>query len=51
MVEHMDEVLAAALAMPDPTVFLHRGDHAIDDIYEVPRTPGSDDLSLPAGVN
>ena len=39
LVEEMDEVLAHALAMDDPSTFLHKGDHDIDDIYEVPRAP------------
>jgi ATP-dependent Lon protease len=51
MVDHMDEVLAHALAMTDPGAFSHQGDHAIDDIYEVPPGRPRDDLSLPAGVN
>jgi ATP-dependent Lon protease len=38
-VEHMDEVLAAALAAPDAAALLHAGDHALDDIYEVPPRP------------
>ena len=36
LVEHMDEVLATALALDDPGRFLHEGDHAIEEIYEVP---------------
>jgi ATP-dependent Lon protease len=35
-VEHMDEVLARALVFDDPSRFLHDGDHAIAEIYEVP---------------
>jgi ATP-dependent Lon protease len=51
LVEHMDEVLARALALDDPTRFLHAGDHAIAEIYEVP-TPGPEtELPHPAGVN
>jgi ATP-dependent Lon protease len=36
LVEHMDEVLATALVLGDPGRFLHEGDHAIEEIYEVP---------------
>ncbi len=50
-VEHMDEVLAHALAVADPSTFLKEGIHDIDDIYEVPRTPKSTDVPHPAGVN
>ena len=50
-VEHMDEVLAHALAVPDPSAFLNDGIHDIDDIYEVPRSPQSTDVPHPAGVN
>jgi ATP-dependent Lon protease len=35
LVEHMDEVLARALVLDDPGRFLHEGDHAIEEIYEV----------------
>ena len=34
LVEHMDEVLARALVLDDPSRFLHVGDHAIEEIYE-----------------
>jgi hypothetical protein len=47
----MDEVLSAALAVPDPAHFLRAGDHAIDDIYEGPPEHPDGDLSVPAGVN
>jgi ATP-dependent Lon protease len=50
-VEHMDEVLAAALAVADPASFLKDGIHDIDDIYEVPRTPKGTEVAHPAGVN
>ncbi len=50
-VEHMDEVLAHALALPDPSSFLNEGIHDIDDIYEVPKGPQSTDVPHPAGVN
>ena len=39
LVEHMDEVLAHALAVSDPEEFLQAGIHDLDDIYEVPRGP------------
>jgi ATP-dependent Lon protease len=52
-VDHMDEVLPAALALTDPTSFLRSGDHEIEDIYEGPphREPVPDELPHPAGVN
>ncbi|HTY19679.1 MAG TPA: endopeptidase La [Myxococcota bacterium] len=52
MVEHMDEVLAQALAVEDAGRFLREGDHAIEEIYEVPAeaTP-SDEIPSPVGVN
>jgi ATP-dependent Lon protease len=51
MVEHMDEVLSAALAVPDPAHFLRAGDHAIDDIYEGPPEHAGEEHPVPAGVN
>ena len=53
LVEHMDEVLAEALAVSDPDSFLQSGIHELDDIYEVPRGPveSTGDLPHPAGVN
>jgi ATP-dependent Lon protease len=52
LVEHMDEVLAAALALHDAEAFLHEGDHSIEDIFEVPRPPGlTEEIGVPAGVN
>jgi len=60
MVEHMDEVLAQALVLDDPGRFLHVGDHALEEIYEVvsaghgaePGHGAEDGLSSPAaGVN
>ncbi|MCA9509760.1 MAG: endopeptidase La [Myxococcota bacterium] len=55
LVEHMDEVLAHALAIGDPATFLKDGFHEIDDIYEVPGgalPPGAaGDVRHPAGVN
>lgn len=50
-VEHMDEVLALALAVADPESFLKDGAHDIDDIYEVPKSPKATDVAHPAGVN
>jgi len=52
-VDHMDEVLVAALALADPSGFLQEGDHAVDDILEVPPRPQpvSDLPTTPAGVN
>jgi ATP-dependent Lon protease len=53
MVEHMDEVLPAALALADPAGFLRSGDHAIDDIYEdgPHPEPVAAEMPSPAGVN
>jgi len=53
LVEHMDEVLAEALAVSDPSSFLKSGFHELDDIYEVPRGPvgTTGDVPHPAGVN
>ena len=39
LVDHMDEVLATALAIEDPTAFFRDGFHDLDDIYEMPPTP------------
>jgi ATP-dependent Lon protease len=52
-VEHMDEVLPAALALVNPTSFLRSGDHAIEDIYEEPLRRSEDiaEHRSPAGVN
>jgi ATP-dependent Lon protease len=52
-VEHMDEVLPAALALANPTSFLRSGDHAIEDIYEEPLHRSEDiaEHRSPAGVN
>jgi ATP-dependent Lon protease len=38
-VEHMDEVLGAALALVDPAKFLQVGDHEFADIFDVPKPP------------
>ena len=51
LVEHMDEVLAQALVLEDPSEFLREGDHVMDDIYEVSPPPPAPDLPTPAGVN
>ena len=48
-VEHMDEVLAAALSMEDVHGFLKEGDHVIDTIFEVPGR--IEEVGTPAGVN
>ena len=51
-VEHMDEVLVAALAVKDAAAFLREGDHQVDDIYEVPPPPPTpQELPTQAGVN
>jgi len=52
-VDHMDEVLAHALAVPDPGAFLQSGVHDLDEIYEVPRSSAGapTDVPHPAGVN
>ncbi len=52
-VEHMDEVLVAALALSDPQAFLREGNHPVDEIYETPPPPQQpvDELPTPAGVN
>jgi ATP-dependent Lon protease len=50
-VEHMDEVLGAALAAHDPESLLYEGDHALDDIYEVPRHEPIAEFPTPVGVN
>jgi len=51
LVEHMDEVLAHALAVQDPRGFLQEGTHEIEDIYELsgpPRREGPGDVGRPA---
>ena len=53
-VEHMDEVLKYALAVPDPEHFLEEGDgiHEIEDIYIAPGgLKQTTELPHPAGVN
>jgi ATP-dependent Lon protease len=52
-VDHMDQVLMAALALADPAGFLREGDHELDGIIEVPpphQQPVTE-LPTPAGVN
>jgi ATP-dependent Lon protease len=52
LVEHMDDVLPAALAHANLSSYLQQGDHALDEIYEVPRRePPVAELTPPAGVN
>ena len=53
LVENMDQVLATALVLDDPTKFLREGDHLIDDIFDVPPPPpaGGEGIPSPAGVN
>ena len=54
LVDHMDEVLARALAVDDPTAFFREGFHDIDDIYDLPHAPHrapEADVPHPAGVN
>jgi len=54
LVDHMDEVLAHALALEDPGGFLRAGDHPIEEIYEVavPPPPHADtEIPSPVGVN
>ena len=50
-VDHMDEVLAAALALGDPEAFLHDGDHDVDGIHEIPTQDRSVEVPAPVGVN
>ncbi len=54
LVDHMDEVLATALALDDPTAFFREGFHDLDDIYDLPLPPHraqETDVAHPAGVN
>ena len=51
-VDHMDDVLATALAPPNPDTFLRDGDYELDEIYEVlPHEQPVELPSSPAGVN
>jgi ATP-dependent Lon protease len=53
LVEHMDQVLAAALALDDPASFLREGDHMPEDIFDVPAPPPAPtgEVGTPVGVN
>jgi ATP-dependent Lon protease len=51
LVDHMDEVLAAALALSDPEAFLREGDHEIEDIHEVAAHDHSVEVPVAPGVN
>jgi ATP-dependent Lon protease len=53
VVEHMDEVLGAALSLADPEAFLREGDHEFDEIHEDLPPPAAKpvELPIPAGVN
>src|SRR4029450_5199807 len=53
IVEHMDEVLGAALSLADPEAFLREGDPEVDDIHEGLAPPAAKpvELPIPAGVN
>ena len=55
VVEHMDEVLKLALAVPDPDHFLEEGDgiHEVEEIYiaHTGSNPPTTELPHPAGVN
>ena len=52
LVDHMDQVLARALALPDPSAFLRDGDYEVDGLHEVPpQIPQRPVLETPAGVN
>ena len=52
-VEHMDEVLGAALALADPAAFLQSGDHEVEDIHEISPPPAERPVEVPsqAGIN
>ena len=50
-VEHMDEVLVAALSLAEPDSFLRAGDHDFDEIHEVPPPAGAVEIPAPPGVN
>jgi ATP-dependent Lon protease len=47
LVEHMDEVLAHALTLEDSARSLQQGDHAIEEIYEVPQPSPPTPADLP----
>jgi ATP-dependent Lon protease len=50
-VEHMDQVLVAALSLADPEGFLREGDHNVDEILEVANRDRSVEVPAPPGVN
>jgi len=50
-VDHMDDVLAAALALGNPEGFLRDGDHDFDDIHEIPPNERAVEVPAPPGVN
>ncbi len=50
LVEHMDEVLAAALALQEPNAFLRDGDYAFDEIHEVGTSRQEPVAELPSNV-
>jgi ATP-dependent Lon protease len=50
-VDHMDDVLGAALALGNPEGFLREGDHDFDDIHEIPPQERAVEVPAPAGVN
>jgi ATP-dependent Lon protease len=51
-VEHMDEVLGAALALENVQAFLRAGDHIIDAIFEgAPSLEAPEPAQAPVGVN
>ena len=50
-VEHMDEVLVAALALDAPDDFLREGDHDFDEIYEMQPHERPVEVPAPPGVN
>jgi ATP-dependent Lon protease len=51
-VEHMDEVLPAALSHADLQSFLREGDHALDEIYEgTLRREPAEEIQAPADLN
>ncbi len=50
-VEHMDQVLGAALALDDVPGFLRHGDHVIEAIFDTPVRVTTTPDGRPAGVN
>jgi ATP-dependent Lon protease len=54
LVEHMDEVLATALAVENPAAFFQPGTHDLEEIYDLPAAahrPPETEVGHPAGVN